>query len=170
MWLTPLQRVYLLYGGSVLVALGLLIYWIFCPTQIREFGDRNSYVRSIVEGLKPEEFRSILENFGSVFPKNEIGDNISGDRIMFGIIGEHDVRKSMSYFHNGRAISQTVANKRRREEAVAAIVANFELLDRQRAGRCFFSFSLLVTGGLIFLIPSIEVFLRVISRMINLQL
>lgn len=35
-WLLPLQRIYFLYMGSVIILIGLLIYWVFCPFQSKQ--------------------------------------------------------------------------------------------------------------------------------------
>ena len=43
---TPLERIYCLYIGSVVILFGCMVYWVFCPTPIKH-GSRRDYILSL---------------------------------------------------------------------------------------------------------------------------
>lgn len=58
-WSSSVDRVYLLYIGSVLVFLGLLVYWLCCPRSIQHYATPRDYVEAMVRDGAPHKLKRV---------------------------------------------------------------------------------------------------------------
>lgn len=154
---STLTRIYLLYLGGVCILVGLVIFWAFCPRPVRLYQSRRQYVEAVqgdrdsIESLRAG--KSLIAVAHTFSPTREI--NGIRQRQVYGIlVTDEEIDITV------REPSAVLAGA-----AMPTLAAYYEMLDRSRAllsSCCLFFLSL---GGLLFLLPSLEVFLMAIGHM-----
>lgn len=146
--LSPLDRITFLYFGSIVVLAGMLAFWAMCPRPLR-YGSRREYIRAAQETEDPKELK-LAGEFVQSHWKEELGSY----QDVFGV--------SLDNLSASTAINGTLPN-----EAVPALAAYYEGTDITQPIRSGLTFILLAGGGLLFLVPSIEVFGLAILRLLG---
>lgn len=142
--LTPSQRVEFLYFGSVLILLGMVVFWLLCPRPLR-YGSLRDYLMAVAETADPREATQAAQ---FVRP-NKPGEG------SFVLDGFRISTRELSLAMNGTVGAQTTNVQS----------AYYEGLDRNQPVRSGSVFALLAGGALIFLVPSVEVFFLAMVRL-----
>jgi hypothetical protein len=146
-WLTPLQRIYCLYVGSVIILIGLLLFWAFCPAPIRKHSSRRFYIQAVGQDLDTEEPKRAAAAIDVIEPDANKTVHIHSIALHAGI-------RTQARGGNFAAYSSP------------ALAAYYEILDRKWWPLSALVLLMLVVGGAVFLVPSLEVFLLAIQHLI----
>lgn len=160
LWMDPIQRIYCLYFGSVLVLAGLLLLYIFCPIQVRKSVDSSGYADSVFKSLDARELEIAHSRIRPLF-QTEKPEELHP---FLGYIDAKHVSDGLTVIKDDPHRRSTLQMPDRQNYAGAVLKAHFLLLDRTRPLPAGLSLVLFISGGLVFLLPSVEVFLMVVGR------
>lgn len=134
-----------------MILFGLMIFWLFCPSPIRRYRSRREYVDAVPGDRDEREGRRAAKILRSIYPPDA-----GAQWVIYGIRvtdQEIDLLAEPTGVLSG--------------SAVAPLTAYYEVADRRfpvASGFCLFY---LVTGAVLFLVPSFEVFIMAMSRLIR---
>jgi hypothetical protein len=136
------SRLLLVYLGLTFIAVGAAAHQLFCPADVKHYGDTNAYVGGVTSTIKDYRFRAI---------EDRLRDSIFHDRYM-------DIRNMYA---------KTWQNKVLDDDQKATINNGilhlyFEYLNKQHASIRMIAGWAFLVGLIILSIPSIGVFARVI--------
>jgi hypothetical protein len=166
MWFTAVQRIHMLYAGSVLVFIGVCLFWMFAPRVVRRHDSPDRYALAVAGSGDVDEMRSAYDNLSTVHRmQSPPYDNPKGQ--LFGLYDARSIQASLTRIMNADARYETLLNGNNNhvELTKIALLAHYRYLDRQRPSAALASFALLIIGGLICSLPAIEVFWHVLTRL-----
>ena len=160
-----------LWWGSISMTVGYIIYAMWCPTEIRRCGEPEDYVLEQFQLRNSEHLNSAAKECLAQFifsptenPKLQLASFHQGasERLIWGEISPLQLFNAVEHrkyyphpFDTSGAPDTTVIYK-----------SYFVLLDRSRPLARFTSVTLLALGCGIFLLPSVDVFFKVIRKIV----
>ncbi|MBW9062349.1 hypothetical protein JNB71_03360 [Rhizobium herbae] len=163
LWLDPIERIELLYFGSVLVLAGLLLLYLFCPRQVRTFESATDYMEGVFKALNIHELELVHARLAPLF--TSVDQEASPP--FLGAVDVRHIKKGLEMIQDDdHRRSTLMLAGTRQSHARAPLKAHFLILDRSQPILAGLAFLLLTAGAFVFLVPSLEVFLMVVSRAI----
>jgi hypothetical protein len=164
LWFDPLQRIYLVYVGSTIVLLGLIVLWLFCPRVIQRYPDRRQYVQHMRDDATTDEMREINEKLAGF--RQHVIDLLDADpreeAPVLGMVSRRLFLQAMRLIND----DMNRAEVQESGGAYAAYAVYYEWLDRRRPVLSTLCLALLVVGAGLFILPSLEVLLMAFRRMV----
>jgi hypothetical protein len=154
-------RLQLLWWGAIFMTIGWLIYLMFCPKIVRRCGDPEDYILKQV-GMR--NFSSLyqartlaMEHLDTCAPSNWNTEIFKG--ITPGNLQQH----CNDLTSRGRGIFEPEQGE------TVGMLLNYQYChaDHERLWHRVTAVTLLCLGGLLFLIPSADVFLRVLRKLVG---
>lgn len=147
--MSPLDRVQFLYFGAVQMLAGMLAYWALCPVPLRH-GSRRAYLTAVAETADEREGVRAVEFLRPRWRENERGHFEIADFTI----------------HAGDIAS--MASRRPPATGKKTLLsAYYEVLDLAQPVRSTVTGGLLFVGAAVFLVPSVEVFLLALARLLG---
>lgn len=150
-WSNSVDRVYQLYIGSVLVFLGLLVYWLRCPSSIQHYVTPRDYVEAMVRDGVPHKLERVYDTVRvarSTRHSKTLDDALS-------LIADPDAR------------DRTYKDADRMFGVRMVFEQYWRAQNRTRPGFSLLSAGLMAAGLCLVALPSAEVFLMAIREIIT---
>ena len=160
--LPPVWKLQLLWWGSISMTIGWSIYALFCPSEIRRCGEPDDYVLERFAAPSAERARRALElseGLATGLHPNEELPSLPGGYSAAQIDTATKALDRVSFLH--RAFEPSWA-----QHTDMIFKIQWHIIDKSRQRLCLASLLLLAIGALMFLIPSVEVALRVLRKIV----
>jgi len=141
------SRLLLVYLGLTVVAIGAALYQLFCPPDVKHYGDTNAYVGGVTQTIREYRMREI---------EKRLRDSIFADRLMH-------VRD----MYNGIKPELTFGPEEKAEINNGVLHLYFEFLNKEYASIRFIAAWAFTTGFAILAIPSAGVIVRVLWQVLK---
>ncbi|QIG70401.1 hypothetical protein EVB88_017 [Rhizobium phage RHph_N28_2] len=162
LWFSPTDRIRCLYIGSLLVLGGVVLLFLFCPVQIRALKNSTEYADHTFRSVDVHELEVAYEKILSITTTAGPADRLPP---FLGTVDAKQLATGLNLISNPDHRRDTLQYQGNRQTmATAALQAHYSLLDRSRPFAAGATFILLFTGAIIFLLPSVEVFLMVVKQ------
>ena len=150
-----------LWWGAILMTVGVAIYFVYCPSEVRQAGDAEVFVRQLFQVPDGDRVKRVRE--GAVeFMKAHHAHTLENS--VFGVMSPNQL-----YLANERLNRQE--GNFTHMTVVPAIVTlfNFEFarLNRLRPLARHLSVSLMSVGAVLFVLPSLDVTWRVLKVLVG---
>ncbi|MGO8422268.1 hypothetical protein ACC807_11075 [Rhizobium ruizarguesonis] len=168
LWFSPTDRIRCLYIGSLLVLGGVVLLFLFCPIQIRASKNSTEYADHIFQSVDVHELEVAHEKILSITTATaEPAERLPP---FLGRVDAKHLATGLTLISNPDHRRDTLQWQGNRQSmAMAALQAHYLLLDRSRPLAAGATFILLFAGAIIFLLPSVEVFLMVVKQTVELN-
>ena len=162
MWLTPMQRIALLYAGGIFVLIGLAVFYAACPSIIRQHGNAAIYIRYVFDTGNDMELRRAHKGLSELLEKQPLKHQNDD---YFNEYPARMVQSTVSRISGEGQRQGILFGGQSREAIYAGLGAYFTVVNRSRRGACLACLTFMGIGALLFLLPSLEVFLMVINHL-----
>ncbi|WP_172729970.1 hypothetical protein [Neorhizobium galegae] len=159
---TAFQRVCLLYAGGLCVLAGLIIFYVFCPSIIRQYKTRTEYIRHVME---TSDYRQMADMNRAMISLLE-GQPKEGDELYFNEFPAQAVLNAVKMTLGFRSRYEVFSGTRPRGTVYPGLAAYFEAINRTRWFASILCNGLMIIGAGLFLLPSVDVFFMVVDRVI----
>lgn len=162
-FLPLLVRLQMLWWGGSLMAVGWLVYYCYCPIEVKRSGSAQDYVRDKFQAPNVADVQRAdacaAKQVDGYHPHEE-------SPLILGGVSPTTVRRARDYLRNNmeRAFGTPLSTY-----TILLFELEYRVIDQSRSWACCFSSMLMAIGALLFLLPSAEVALRVV-RMTALSL
>ncbi len=160
-WFSLMARLQFLWWGAIMMTVGVGVYFVFCPQDIRQSGDARSLVRQLFQvpdGARMKVYRAKAVELWSPHHPAELRKFIYGEfspnQLYLATEMLKDQERNFTHRDNVSA-------------ADTVITAYFVALDHSRPIARRISNVAMAVGALLFLTPSLEVSWRVLKVLIS---
>ncbi|MEN3146109.1 hypothetical protein ABCW43_02220 [Neorhizobium sp. IRAMC:178] len=159
---TPFQRICLLYAGGLCVLAGLIIFYVFCPSIIRQYKTRTEYIRHVME---TSDYRQIGDMNRAMVSLLE-GQPKEGDELYFNEFPAQAIYNAVRFTLGFRSRYEVFSGAKPQGTVSPGLAAYFEAMNRTRWFASILSNGLMIFGAGLFLLPSVDVFFMVVDRVL----
>lgn len=160
---TPFQRICLLYVGGIFVLVGLLIFYVFCPSIIRQYKTRNEYIRHVMETSDYKQ----MDFMNACLTKLLIDQPKEPDEYYFGEFPAQAVFNAARFTAGFRSVYELFDGRKPPGTIYPGLAAYYEATNRTRWFASLASNIFMMWGAVLFLLPSLEVFFMVVDLSIS---
>lgn len=153
-------RLQMLWWGAVLMTIGWVIFNSKCPVEIKRAGEPRDYV---LEEFSLRNQRRIKYVAARVTQLMKRYSKHETDKIIFGLYSPSQVHKACQ----DPSVRSDAFGNGETHPTELLLTINYHLIDHRNPGWSKASVIFLITGAVLFLLPSLDVSIRVLSRLIG---
>lgn len=171
LWFDPIDRLHLIYWGGILVAVGWLLFRVFCPAEIRQYSSSSLLKSDIISSGDTAALQRIRKTIISDFeteygPIQEFHNRKGCTEAIFRNQSAYLVSTGLAVTESGKDLASTIRGEYGAREIGALVTLFYEHQDRSRPLAAGLTFAFYGVGFLAFLVPSFEVFVLVLRSLV----